>query len=82
VSDFRRAFCVPKRGGCGKHVTEVGPISWGGLCTACGKRKFHANADGLRAHSGPEFEKWRRALAAGIASVPLSDLEALVDDSG
>lgn len=82
MPDLRRAHCIRKRGGCGRHFSEVGPISWGGLCGDCGPRKFIENADGLHTHSGPALERWRRGMAACAGGVLVDDLEALIDGAG
>lgn len=82
MPDFRRARCVPKRGGCGRHASEVGLISWGGLCGDCARAKFLSHVDTMHGKSGPELLHWRRAVAASVGGVLVDDLEALVDDSG
>ena len=52
-----------QKGGCGKRADEVGPISWTGLCGACGP-KLHVQAvDELHYHRGPAFQSWRRGMA-------------------
>lgn len=63
MPDYRRQTCR----GCGGHSSEVGPISWGGLCLDCGKANVKTAIDEMAAHSGPTFARWRAGviLAAG-----------------
>ena len=59
---------------CGKHDSEVGPITWRGKCATCWPKLERDNAYSLQAHSGPEFQRWRRALASSVGGVLLDDL--------
>ncbi len=42
---------------CGKHDSEVGPISWGGNCRTCGKLIVNENMDGISAGEGPAHRR-------------------------
>lgn len=68
-SRFRRR-CVD----CGKHDSEVGPISWSGLCSEDAKRRFEENLDGLHYHAGPYFTHWRRRSAAALGALLVDDI--------
>jgi len=48
----RRCTC------CGRHDSEVGPISWRGNCVACAVALVKENAEGISAGHGPAH--WRR----------------------
>lgn len=75
MPDFRRANCRVEKGGCGKNATEVGPLSWTGLCGACGEKKHVSQLDALHYRRGPEFDHWaRRSFMA--ARKQLLDLES------
>ncbi len=65
MPDGRRRTCRV----CGRHETEVGPISWRGKCGECGPKLAHAAADDLHYHQGPKFEKWRQRVAASVGAV-------------
>jgi len=54
---------------CGKHESEVGPISWRGKCGTCGPAIAERANDELHNHAGPTFEHWRRRLAASVGAV-------------
>jgi hypothetical protein len=71
--------CRVNRGGCGRFASEVGPISWRGLCIECAKRKAIAAADGMHYHEGEFFRNWRRAQAA--SALP-PEVMALLDGAG
>ena len=51
---------------CDRHVDEVGRLSWTQQCPECGKRNVDENIVGLATHSGPAFQRWRRAMAASV----------------
>ena len=70
MPDARRTTCKS----CGKHRDEVGPLSWTGLCGACGPAVFEQHNDQLHTHSGPWFTHWRRAMAASVGGVLLDDV--------
>jgi predicted amidophosphoribosyltransferase len=44
------------------------------LCPVCGFELVEENVRGLAAHSGPAFERWRRAMAASVGGVLLDDV--------
>jgi hypothetical protein len=71
MSDGRRKWCKV----CGKHVSQVGNVSWTGLCTECAIARVAENLEGLHCKSGPALERWRRGVAAGVGGVLLDDLE-------
>ena len=73
VPDFRRQVCRPNRGGCGKHASEVGPISWNGLCLACSTAHVAENVIGLANHQGAPLRRWRLGMAASIGAVLLDE---------
>jgi hypothetical protein len=70
MGDRRRATCRV----CGRHRDEVGTLTWNGYCIEHGLELKDRNARALHAKSGPEFLRWRRAMAACVGGV-------LVDDS-
>jgi hypothetical protein len=59
---------------CGRHTDEVGPLSHTRLCAADGIERFNRNVLGLSEHRGPEFIRWRRAMAASVGGVLLDDV--------
>jgi hypothetical protein len=65
-----RAFCT----GCGKPREAGERFSARGRCASCGEGRAIANARELRAHSGPAFERWRRAVAASVGGVLAEDV--------
>lgn len=69
MPDYRRRNCKD----CHGHMTEVGPISWGGLCGVCGPKRSTENADGLHYKRGPELQRWRRGMAACVGAVLADD---------
>lgn len=73
---------MPSRGGCGRHRSEVGLISWRGLCATCGREKVNENVDGIHFRTGPAYERWLLGIAER-AVTELGALQALaVDDRG
>lgn len=72
---------MPSRGGCGRHRSEVGLISWRGLCETCGHVKVNENVDGIHFRTGPAYERWLLGIAER-AVTELGALQALVDDRG
>ena len=44
------------------------------LCPSCGMAILEENVRGLAAHSGPAFERWRRAMAASVGGILLDDV--------
>jgi hypothetical protein len=63
---------------CGKHTSEVGPLSNTRLCAACGPAKAREHLIELAGHSGPAFLHWRRRIAASVGAVLVDDLRAKV----
>lgn len=62
--------------GCGKPSSEVGALSWTRLCIACSKATLESNVDQMVAREGPNFNRWRRAMAACVGGVLLDDVNA------
>jgi predicted RNA-binding Zn-ribbon protein involved in translation (DUF1610 family) len=58
---------------CGSRV-DPGTLSDQKLCPSCGIERLTENVHGLREHSGPAFERWRRAMAASVGGVLLDDV--------
>jgi len=46
------------------------------LCTDCGTERLARNVLGISEHRGPEFQRWRRAMAASVGGVLLDDVQA------
>jgi hypothetical protein len=59
---------------CGKHTSEVGPISWRGKCRPCGLQRERDAIIQLAHHNGPMFDHWRARMAASVGGVLLDDL--------
>jgi hypothetical protein len=59
--------------GCGKHVSEVGVLSWNRLCAKCGTERLAENIHGLTTMSGEPLARWRRGMAASVGAVLLDD---------
>jgi hypothetical protein len=70
VPDLRRKNCNV----CHGNVEQVGPISWSGLCERCAVERAASNYLALINHSGPDFNRWRRAIAASVGGVLRDDL--------
>ena len=69
MPDARRAICK----NCRRHRDECGLLSWRGLCSECGPELVRVNGDALHRKTGPEFRRWRRAMAACVGGVLLDD---------
>lgn len=54
---------------CQKPREEVGRLSAIGLCATCGPARMIDNVEGLRAHSGPAFRRWREGVAASVGAI-------------
>ncbi len=54
-------------------MSEVGPLSWRGLCGVCGPKRSNDNADALHTMTGPEVTRWRRGMAASVGAILLDD---------
>ena len=63
---------------CERHESEVGRISWRGLCSECGRERYMANHDQMLVHSGPFADHWRRRTLAAFGVV---DLDAGRDEA-
>lgn len=74
MPDPRRRSCKI----CGRHESEVGPISWRGKCGDCGPMLAVQAYDDLHYHRGPVFEHWRRRCALSVGAVLVDDLEAAI----
>jgi hypothetical protein len=48
---------------CGKHDSEVGPISWRGNCAACGTALLTENVLGIANREGPAHLRRLRGIA-------------------
>jgi hypothetical protein len=59
MPDPRRRSCRQ----CGRHETEVGPISWAGYCGRCGAERLTENMDGIHFREGPAHERRRYGIA-------------------
>jgi hypothetical protein len=71
MPDARRAKC---KGTCGRTRAQV-TLSWTGYCDECGQRANRANFDGLTQKTGPEWQRWRRSMAACVGGVILDAAE-------
>lgn len=69
MPDSRRRTCRA----CGRHVDEVGPLSWTGLCPDDSVDILVDNVGQMMARSGPNFDRWRHAMAASVGGVILDD---------
>ncbi len=58
---------------CRRTAGEVGQLSYNALCVHCRESRFTENVDSLKAHSGPWFNHWRRAMAASVGAVLVDD---------
>jgi len=70
MGDSRRATCKV----CGIHRIEAGTLTWTGYCIRCAEEVKERNALALHNKTGPEFLRWRRAMAACVGG-------ALIDDA-
>lgn len=70
MPDYRRRTC--RR--CGKRDTEVGAISWRGLCVGCATTAVAENVIGLHTKTGVPLRRWRRGMAASVGAVLLDDI--------
>lgn len=59
--------------GCNAEV-EPRDLSWTKLCPVCGYERLEENVIGIASHSGPAFDRWRRAMAASVGAVLLDDV--------
>lgn len=70
MPDLRRRNCRC----CGKHESEVGPISWQGNCRKCGHILLDENIDGIHERKGYAHKRRLRGIARYVE-------RALVDDT-
>lgn len=70
MPDYRRKWCKV----CGKHASEVGPLSWTGLCEKDSAARLTENIVGLHTMSGPPVLRWRRGMAASVGAVLTEDV--------
>lgn len=54
---------------CGRPRELFGRLSAIGLCPDCGDAAMQENVDGLRAHAGEPFRRWRAGMAASVGAV-------------
>jgi hypothetical protein len=52
----------------------VGEISWSGLCIGCAQEGLTMNVAQMYARTGPNWKKWRRAMAGCVGGVLLEDM--------
>lgn len=69
MPDHRRRNCKECRG----HSSDVGPLSWRGLCVTCGPKRSDENALGLHTMTNPARDRWRRGMAASVGAALLDD---------
>ena len=62
MPDARRRWCKV----CRRHESEVGAISWRGMCGECGIERMHANNDSIHEGHGEGFERRRYGYARTI----------------
>ena len=59
---------------CGKHASEVGPLSHTRLCGDCGVARERQCIIDLATHDGAYFQYWRARIAASVGYGPLDDM--------
>jgi hypothetical protein len=59
MPNYQRRHCTC----CGKHDSEVGPISWLGNCTTCGQELLAENVLGISRKEGPAHMRRLRGIA-------------------
>lgn len=59
---------------CGRNARDVGPLSHTRLCGECGTEELTANVVQMVAHTGPNWTRWRRSMAACVGGVLVDDL--------
>lgn len=69
MGDVRRAKCQR----CKRSVSEVGEVSWTGLCVHCSTEAIVSNVGQMIERRGPNFIRWRRAMAACVGGVLIDD---------
>jgi tRNA G26 N,N-dimethylase Trm1 len=58
---------------CGKHSSEVGPISWGGNCRKCGHIRQAENIQGIHDKQGYAHKRRLRGMARYLERALLDD---------
>jgi hypothetical protein len=53
---------------CGRHVDECGRLSARYKCADCGLGRMVDNIGQMIEHGGPNFERWRRRVAASVGA--------------
>ena len=69
MPDSRRARCKV----CKRHRDEVGLLTWRGYCAEHAAEALESNIDQMHARRGPNFDRWRRSMAACVGGVLLDD---------
>jgi hypothetical protein len=69
MGDLRRTRCQV----CGGHVSQVGELSWNGKCVACWTTRLASNVVQMSERRGPNFDRWRRSMAACVGGVLLDE---------
>ena len=72
---MRRSHFHPSRCKvCGKKSDEAERISQTGLCGEHARERLLSNIEQMHERSGPNFHRWRRAMAACVGGVLVDDL--------
>ena len=69
MPNYARKRCVI----CGKHASEVGPISWNGYCAEHGMALLEENIVGIATRSGPAHRRRLRGLERYLERERLDD---------
>lgn len=72
MPDYRRTTCRV----CNRHVSVCGPLSWQGYCIDDSLALLNDNVGQMMARKGPNFDRWRRNMAASVGGVILDDVPA------
>lgn len=67
--------------GCGREREPDERFSARGKCADCRVRRMVDNVCGLHGHTGPEFLRWRRSVAASVGGILLEDIERDQEDT-
>jgi hypothetical protein len=70
MPDIRRKRCRL----CNRHEREIGLLSWQGYCGDCGIELLTENVHQMHDRRGPNFDRWRRAMAASVGGVLVDDV--------
>ncbi len=60
---------------CGKRGVDGDRISQTGLCGEHARERLLDNIEQMHHRSGPNFQRWRRAMAACVGGVLAEDLD-------